>query len=288
MSNLVKLDPGRLAIFGDAAKQSKFSAGIKGGEYLPKISIKGKEFAFVIAGERKRTDKRTLDIVFIDAREAVSKEYYVKKWGQAGNDEAKAPDCASSDSTVPDSGVPAPQSPTCQTCPHNAWKSADNGKGKRCSDYKLVVVVPANKLDGQPFQLRIPAASLKALKSYERSLNTNGLPLNGVITQLSFADKEYPELEFAYMDALQTREDFETVCKTAERQDVQDALRAVTQSQPSTTHPSQQPVVIQPVPPTNPEPVQPTLPAQTETPAAVTDAGTQSEIDKIMAGWGVN
>jgi hypothetical protein len=286
---LIKLDPGKLAIFGDKAVNTKFSAGIKSGEFLPKISIKGREFALVIAGERKRLNERTLNVVIVDARASVSKTFYENPWSGAG--EAKAPECSSADGITPDVGVPKPQNTTCQLCPHNAWKSGTNGKGKRCADSKVLVVVPANKLDGQPFQLQIPAASLKAFGAYVKTLDTHGIPVNGVVTQLSFTDDEYPALEFAFVDTLPSQEAYEQVLAIAERSDVKDVLRGIVTQSPE-QHPAVQPVTIQKPQAAPPVTTAATFipegatPSQPETPAApALDAGTQSEIDSIISAW---
>jgi hypothetical protein len=249
MSNqLAKFDPGKLAIFGDKPVNDKFTAGIKGGEYLPKISIKGREFATVISGERKQLPREVryeLPVVIVDARESVSKEYYKKKWGERdGGDEVSAPDCQSLDGVSPDRGVAVPVNPTCQLCPFNAWGSADTGKGKRCSDYKLLIVVPANKLDAQPFQIRLPATSLKSFKSYCRSLDTHGIPVNGAITVLSFKDAEHPQLEFTFEGTLGSREDYDKILAAAERQDVRDTLQSEVMRH-TDEHPAQQPVTVQ-------------------------------------------
>lgn len=249
MSNqLAKFDPGKLAIFGDKPVNDKFTAGIKGGEYLPKISIKGREFATVISGERKQLPREVryeLPVVIVDARESVSKEYYKKKWGERdGDDGVSAPDCQSLDGVSPDRGVALPVNATCQLCPFNAWGSADTGKGKRCSDYKLLIVVPSNKLDAQPFQIRLPATSLKSFKSYCRSLDTHGIPVNGAITVLSFKDAEHPQLEFTFEGTLSSREDYDLILAAAERQDVRDTLQSEVMRH-TDEHPAQQPVTVQ-------------------------------------------
>jgi hypothetical protein len=151
--------------------------------------------------------------------------------------------------------------------------------------------VPANKLDGQPFQLQIPAASLKAFGAYVKTLDTHGIPVNGVVTQLSFTDDEYPALEFAFVDTLPSQEAYEQVLAIAERSDVKDVLRGIVTQSPE-QHPAVQPVTIQKPQAAPPVTTAATFipegatPSQPETPAApALDAGTQSEIDSIISAW---
>lgn len=290
---LIKVDPGKLAMFGNQAANAKFSAGIKTGEFLPKISLKGREFALVIGGERKRSKERTLNVVIVDARASVSKSFYKNPYDSDG--EKTAPDCQSTDGVVPDAGVPMKQSDTCQLCPYNAWKSGTNGKGKRCADTKTLVVVPANNLDGQPFQLQIPPASLKSFGAYVKLLDANGIPVNGVVTQLSFADSDFPQLEFAFVDALPSEEAYKQVLAISERADVQEVIKGAPIKAPE-SHPAQQPVTIQRSTPDEMRANQVIAQGKVHVPEVVDhttdppelDAGTRTEIDNILDSWGVS
>lgn len=298
---LQKIAPNKLAIFGNAAINDKFSGGIKGGEFLPKISIKGRSFALVVAGERKvlpSPHDRSMDVIFVDAREALSKEWYEVKWGDKEGTEKKAPDCTSADAVTPDADARNKQSDTCQLCPHNAWGSAEKGKGKACADYKLVVVLPAHMINlpdekRQPFTLRLPAMTLKAFKVYERSLTQHGIPLQGAVTTLTFADGEFPQLEFGFKDVLQSEEEYNRVLASAERQDVKDALRS-NPSKKEETHASQQPVIIKPVAEAAEKAATPAKRGRKKTviaelpavsPEPVADAASSSEIEDVLAGW---
>lgn len=72
------------------------------------------------------------------------RQFYIGSWSP--NQEAgKKPDCQSFDGTVPDAGVPAPQSASCAACPHSK-KGADGYTG--CS-YRKNFVVYLVKVDPQ-------------------------------------------------------------------------------------------------------------------------------------------
>lgn len=296
---LQKIDRGQLAaIFGNIAPDvnDSFSAGISAGDYLPNISIRGKEWRLVINGEQQRMTDRHLDVYLVNARQNVSKTFYQSQW--SGGQEAAAPDCASSDGIRPDSGVKNQQANSCQVCPHNAWGSkitAGGKKGKSCADYKLIVVALAAKPD-MVFQLRIPAASLKPLGAYVKKLNMLGVPVNGAVTRLTFADTEYPQIEFNMNGTVGSKEEYDYLKEIGNRDDV---LSTLQNSQPvaqlaETVHAAHQPVVVQ-------APTQPAAAAQTfanapvssenasapNQPTPSTEQQALSPAD-IIAKWGGN
>lgn len=258
MSNaLEKFNPSALAkILGReeiAVVNDAFAGGIQSGDFLPQISIRGNRFRLKIKGEETVLKDNSIEVYLVTARSNVSKTFYADGYS-AG--EAKAPDCSSADGVYPDANVENPVSPTCQTCPNNAWGSkiskATGKQSKACSDYKLVVLA----LTASPetaFALRIPAASLKPFASYIGKLNLAGVPANTARTRITLGDTEFPSLEFEFVGTVDTREDYETLTELADSSDVLNAIKIQARNEPA-SHAAQQPVAVPaPTPESEPE-----------------------------------
>jgi len=175
---------------------------------LPKISIKGKQFRY----EKDGADVvlpagHKLEVVILasDPPKGCSKSYYA---GAYSNDVAELPDCFSSDGIAPDSFVDNPKCDSCAQCPLNAFGSGKDAagnatKGKACSDHKNLFVVFADSIDGDIYNIRVPATSLKALSGFGRLLSKHGVAPQFVVTALSFTDDVHPALNFdcvSYLD----------------------------------------------------------------------------------------
>jgi hypothetical protein len=188
---------------------------------MPRLSIRGKAFR-VQQGDDETVIKdgddnnlQRLRVVIIAARDALNKAYYEGAWTGTKQDAA----CFSLDGVRPNPGVPNQQNDICATCIKNAFGTSSNGKGKACSDAKKIIVVPINDLgngsaelaqwqgDTTPFTMSVPAGSFKTWKSYVTTLAANKVPMRAAVTELSFADTEYPSLEFKYA-GLMTAEAF--------------------------------------------------------------------------------
>jgi hypothetical protein len=172
---------------------------------FPVISIKGKVFTIVRGGERttmmnpKDPDSAAtaIEVVLIKANKGLSKVYYAKGYDEKA--ENQKPDCFSNEGTKPDSSVDKPQSKSCATCPHNQWgsKIGDNGgKGKACQDSKRMAIA-APGLINDPYLIRVPPASIKALSEYGSGLAKRGVPYSAVVTKVGFVMEEAtPKLTF--------------------------------------------------------------------------------------------
>lgn len=259
---LEKFNPGALAsIIGTenvADINDDFSGGIQTSNFLPQISIKGREFRLKIDGEETRLPDKFLKVFLISSRTSVSKTFYKGAWG--GADTAGAPDCSSANGDVPDDNVKEPQNSNCQLCPNNAWGSkitATSNKGKACSDYKLLVVSLQAAPD-TPFALRVPAASLKPFSAYIAKLKMAGIPANAAVTTLSFTDAEYPQLQFDFEGELvRSKDEYAVLTELAESSEVLEAVHikprtqqiaavpAVTPDPAAIIAPSVQPVVAE-------------------------------------------
>lgn len=170
---------------------------------LPSLSIKGKQFTIRKGDDQQKFPTgQPMDVVILavdPVGNAVARSYYSKPYA-SGSDEQ--PDCASSDGITPDGHVDKPQARSCAECQHNVFGTARNqdgsmGKGKRCSDFKnLIVVQPEDVGNNDLLMLRVPATSLKSLSSFGRKLQEHNLPPHMIVTQVSFQDTEYPALNF--------------------------------------------------------------------------------------------
>ena len=94
--------------------------------------------------------------------------------------------CHSVDGVAPCSDSKEPQSKKCTICFHNQWgsKITPNGKrGKGCSEFsQLQLLQPDTPHD--MLSLRVPSASLKALRDYTKSIISRGERLNCVVTKI--------------------------------------------------------------------------------------------------------
>ena len=97
---------------------------------------------------------------------------------------------------VPHEAAPDKQHETCTGCPHNAFGTADRGRGKRCSDTRRVMLImgsddPGSIAKSQVRQLSIPAGSLKPWGNYLRSLDDQSpYGVRGVITEFGIEGNE--------------------------------------------------------------------------------------------------
>lgn len=178
---------------------------------FPVVSIKGKIFAIVRGGDRttmmnpKDPDSpaTAIEVVLLKGNKGVSKVYYAKGY-QEGSEDQK-PDCFSNEGIKPEESSKNPQSKQCSTCPHNQWgsKIGDNGgKGKACQDSKRLAIAAAGLIN-DPYLLRVPPASIKALSEYAAALQKRNLHYSQVVTKIAFeAEAATPKLTFKAMGYL--------------------------------------------------------------------------------------
>lgn len=166
---------------------------------FPLISIKGKVFAVVRNGERviipnpkdAEAPATSIDVVIVKASKHTSKVYYPNGYTEGG--ENVKPDCFSNDGIRPDPSAERPCATSCASCPKNAWGSriGDNGKkGKACQDSVRIAIATPNAID-DPYMLRVPPASIRALGEYGNLLKKRGVGYTTVVTKIGF-DIESP------------------------------------------------------------------------------------------------
>lgn len=185
------------------------------GTGFPVISIKGKAFTIVREGERKiipnpkdpESPANSIEMVLVKANKLTSKVYYINGYVEGG--EAKKPDCYSTDGIRPMDDSEYKQNPICGTCRHNQWgsKVSDDGKGRKgkaCQDaVRLAVAHPM--MINDPYLLRVPPASIRAVGELGSMLSKRGVSYQSVIVRIGFvAESATPELTFkpvGFLDA---------------------------------------------------------------------------------------
>jgi len=170
---------------------------------FPVVSIKGKVFAVVKAGERKvlpnpkdpDSPATSIDAVIIRMNAGTAKVFYLKGYDPESSEKQK-PDCYSNDGVTPASDAANAQSKKCATCAHNQFGSARMGKGKACADSKRLAIATADQIN-EPMLVRVPPASLQSLREFLKTLDNRGADYNQVLTKISFdMDAESPKLAF--------------------------------------------------------------------------------------------
>lgn len=183
-------------------------SGVSGG--FPVMSIKGAKWRIVEGGEEHpiympgTTDLAPyVKVVILRANPAISKTYYE---GQFVEGTDQKPDCYSNDGIVPASDAVNPQSPSCASCPHNAWGSKISPSGakiKACADVRRIAILPSEDMSYSPILLRIPGASLGDLAQYGKALKQRNIPYAAVVTKLSFdPDAAFPKILFRFDSVL--------------------------------------------------------------------------------------
>jgi len=115
--------------------------------------------------------------------------YFEKPFGDGGSEK---PDCHSEDM---DKGVGAPGG-DCHACPFNEYESADKGKGKACSEKRLLMLfLPGRFL---PIKLDAPPTSLQNIRKYFLRLASEGKLYRHVVTKFALEkDKSDKGVEFS-------------------------------------------------------------------------------------------
>jgi hypothetical protein len=201
MSNIIPFESGNLPAHLANVNISELNADLTAhaGGGFPVISIKGKIFAVVRDGDRKvlpnpkdpDSPATAIDVVMLKVNKGTSKVFYAK--GYSEGSEGSKPDCFSNDGIKPDANIETPQSRTCATCKWNQWgsKIGENGsKGKACQDSVRMAVATPN-LVNDPYLLRVPPASIRALGEYGQMLAKRNVAYNMVVTKIAF-DMEAP------------------------------------------------------------------------------------------------
>jgi hypothetical protein len=292
-SLIIPEKPGYLKKF--EAANDEFKGGVPSGIALPFLSIRGQMFR-VRKGGQEVSLGRDVYAVIVAARPSVSKRYYEGPYSGAGD----APRCSSTDGVTPD--VSNPISPSCASCPLNAWGSRITPAGKKakeCQDYKrLIVGLAPNEGRIYPVVFDVPATSLKAPRGqankvmmygdYISALSKHGIAAFSVLTKLGFTGAEYPQVCFDFVRYL-TEEELKQVMDLREdNEDVKEALSggevapviSIPEPEPPKPEPPKQEPPKQEPPKQEPPKQEP--PKQEPQPVPADDADLLAEINKFL------
>jgi hypothetical protein len=203
---------------------------LMGGGTGKRISIRGGVFRMIVGGkEVAQNDDRAMNVVLVRSAEKTSRSYYAGTYVEGQN---AAPACYSNDGVTPATDSKNKQSPNCANCPQNI-KGSGQGDSRACRFSHRLAVVLENNLEGDVYQLTLPAQSIfgtgdngkMPLQQYAKFLGGHGIPVTAVVTEMRFdTASATPKLTFRAMRPLSVDE-----MATAKSQgDTPDALNAVT------------------------------------------------------------
>lgn len=192
---------------------TKALMGGSGGGDNKRISIKGGVWRMMVNGkEIAQNEDRALNVVIAAASPKVSRTFYAKQYSEGG--EVVAPDCWSADGEVPDAKAKNPQSKRCIDCPQNE-KGSGQGEARACRFSQRLAVVLGNDLNGDLYQLTLPATSIFGagepgkwpLQTYAKMLGGKGVPVTAVVTEMKFdTNSATPKITFRPVRVLEPHE----------------------------------------------------------------------------------
>lgn len=233
MASLVPFESGNLPAYLKQTNASDFNSDLlsHASSGFPVISIKGKVFTVVRNGERKiipnpkdpDSPASSIDMVIVKANKGTSKVWYAGGYEEGAN---QKPDCFSNDGVKPDASVEKPQCKTCAACAHNQWGSKvgeGGGKGKACGDSVRIAVATPNS-PNDPYLIRVPASSIRALGELGQTCAKRGVAYNMVVTKIGFdMETPTPKLTFKPIGFVDDKT-YAQVVETAESETVRNIL----------------------------------------------------------------
>ena len=200
------------------------------GKTTKKISIRGNVFRLVVNGKEIATsEERSMKVVLVNVAPKVHRTFYAGMF----NPNVKAgPDCWSADGERPDASIDSPQSDACHNCEKNIAGSG-TGKTKACKFGRMLAVVLENDLNGDVFQLSLPAQSIfgdadggkMPLNAYAQFLAGFNVNVTAVVTEMRFdTDSATPKLYFKALRPL-TEEEYDALSLRGETPEVKSLVR---------------------------------------------------------------
>jgi hypothetical protein len=202
---------------------------LMGGSQAKRVSIRGSVFRMIVGGQEiAKSDERSMQVVIAAAAPTHSRTFYAGVYEEG---EKVLPSCWSNDGIKPDSKVEEPQSPSCAGCPQNIGGSGQ-GNSRACRYSHRLAVLLANDIQGDVFQLVVPATSLfgkpeggkMPLEAYTRYLAGHSVPITAVVTEMRFdTDVSTPKLHFKAVRPLE-EEEYNIVQAKADTTDAKNAI----------------------------------------------------------------
>ena len=200
------------------------------GKTTKKISIRGNVFRLVVNGKEIATsEERSMKVVLVNVAPKVHRTFYAGMF----NPNVKAgPECWSADGERPDASIDSPQSDACHNCEKNIAGSG-TGKTKACKFGRMLAVVLDNDLNGDVFQLSLPAQSIfgdadsgnMPLNAYAQFLAGFNVNVTAVVTEMRFdTNSATPKLFFKAVRPL-TEEEYDALSLRGETPEVKSLVR---------------------------------------------------------------
>lgn len=232
MSNdLVAILQNNPAIVGTGLDEdtAAVAGGMAGGS--KRISIKGGVFRMMVNGKEQAVNEdRSMNVVFVKMAHNASRTWYAKAYKEG---DKVSPSCWSADSKTPDPAVKEPPAPSCDSCPNSVKGSGQGGTGTACRlSWRTAVVLPG-QLDGNVYQLVLPATSAFGkedngrwpFRPYVQMLASHNVSAGAVVTKMQFDTKSpTPRLLFSPAGAVDT-EDMELIRRQGKSQAAENAIK---------------------------------------------------------------
>jgi len=235
MSNALDVfSQGSTAVSAHSRRDDGFTANITGSSSTAKrISIRGGKFRLMVNGkEIEKSNQDALDVIIVNASPHVHRMYFSKAY--VPGEKMPPPTCWTSDSQTPDPAVVEKQAATCLACPQNIKGSGANGT-KACRFSRRIAVVRADDLNGDVYQMTLPAQSIfgngtkdcKPLHEYTDYVRANGQNLMSVVSRVSF-DEDSSSTKIGFKPIRVLNDEEYAVCSAKSLSD--EAKRAITLS----------------------------------------------------------
>ena len=223
-----------------------------GGVSAKRISITGNVFRMIAGGEEVAVNEdRAMNIVIVKAAAGVSRTYYEGMYVEGEN---ATPVCWSADGVTPDMKSPSKQHANCAGCANNI-KGSGQGESKACRYSRKMAVVLDGDVDGDVYQLTLPATSIFGkgegdklpLEAYVRFLAGHNVPVTAVVTEMRFDTKSpVPKLTFKAVRGL-TEAEWESCRAQSETTAATDAILHTFSIKPKSGAGATMPAVAEPV-----------------------------------------
>ena len=228
MSELA-LFKGNLPSYLRTMQMDSTTKALMGGSQAKRISIRGSVFRMIVGGQEiAKSDDRFMQVVVAAAAPSHSRTFYAGVYEEG---EKVLPACFSNDGVKPDAESEKPQAKNCASCPQNIAGSGQ-GNSRACRFSHRLAVVLANDIEGDVYQVVIPATSLFGkpeagnlpLEAYTRYLAGHGVPITAVVTEMKFdTDSATPKLFFKAVRPLEESE-WLIVQEKGQTQDAKNAI----------------------------------------------------------------
>jgi hypothetical protein len=291
MSELA-LFKGNLPSYLRTMQMDSTTKALMGGSQAKRISIRGSVFRMIVGGQEiAKSDERYMQVVVAAAAPSHSRTFYAGVYEEG---EKVLPACFSNDGIKPDAESEKPQAKNCASCPQNIAGSGQ-GNSRACRFSHRLAVVLANDIEGDVYQVVIPATSLFGkpeagnlpLEAYTRYLAGHGVPITAVVTEMKFdTDSATPKLFFKAVRPLEESE-WLIVQEKGQTQDAKNAIAFT----PGKTDGATPGVIPKEIPKASPAPVveeeeeESPLPVKAPIKRAKPEAPKPKTADDVMSRW---